>query len=127
VKIFTAHTKADAAPVLVREGFTWGALVFGPLWLLAQGAWLAGLLGLCLDFGAAFLPARAAIVAWLLLAWVYGVLGRDILRWTLERRGFLLAHVVAARNADSAMARLLDHRPDLIPALVPAALGRSRP
>ena len=34
MKIFTAHLHPRKPPVLVREAFSWGALLFGPLWLL---------------------------------------------------------------------------------------------
>ena len=47
------------------------------------------------------------------LAWGWGVFGRDLVRWSLARRGFDEAHVIAARDADTALARLLARRPDL--------------
>src|ERR1043166_7637080 len=40
MKIWTVHEKPHASPILVREGLSFGALFFGPIWLLAQGAWL---------------------------------------------------------------------------------------
>ena len=42
-----------------------------------------------------------------------GLSGHDLRRWSLARRGFTLAEVVAARNAEGAFARLLDRRHDL--------------
>ena len=55
--------RPGAAPVLVREGFAWGALLFGPLWLAAHRAWIpaalalaAGILILALTSGAATQP-----------------------------------------------------------------------
>ena len=32
MKIWTAHERAHASPILVREGFSFGALLFGPIW-----------------------------------------------------------------------------------------------
>ena len=32
--------------MLVREGFSWGALLFGPLWLAVHRAWIAAVLAL---------------------------------------------------------------------------------
>ena len=49
MRIYTARTCPRRPPALVPEGFSWGALVFGPLWLLAHRAWIAGVLALC-DF-----------------------------------------------------------------------------
>jgi len=115
VRIYTAHTRADSPPVLVREGFSWGALVFGPLWLFAHRAWIDGVLALC---AAAAIPALAvgparALLS-LTLAWALGLFGHDLRRGALERRGFLLAHVVAATDIDAALGRLLTRRPDLL-------------
>jgi predicted outer membrane lipoprotein len=115
VRIFTAHTRADSPPVLVREGFSWGAFIFGPFWLLARRAWIAGVLALCASVAIAALaaePVRSLLS--LTLAWVLGLTGQDLRRAALQRRGYLLAHVVAAADGDAALARLLARRPDLI-------------
>ena len=57
MKIYTAHTRESGeAPVLVREGFSLGALVFGGLWLLTQRAWIPGVLAICAAIGLRFLP-----------------------------------------------------------------------
>ena len=114
MRVYTAHLRADAAPVLVREGFAWGALIFGPFWLMAHRAWIAGVLALCGFVLIAALPGLPA--RWLfglVLAWALGLWGNDLRRWSLTARGYLLAHVVAAPDGDAAMARLLDRRPDL--------------
>ena len=39
-----ADRRRPPEPVLVREAFSWGAFLFGPLWLLAHRLWLAALL-----------------------------------------------------------------------------------
>jgi hypothetical protein len=115
VRIYTAHTCPRRPPALVPEGFSWGALVFGPLWLLARRAWIAGVLALCAFLLIAVL-ARGDVAAVLLLglAWLLGLFGHDLRRWSLSRDGFVLVHVVAAADIDTALARLLDRRPDLI-------------
>ena len=46
MRFWTAHIRAGAAPVLVREGFSWGALLFGPLWLAVHRAWIPAVLAL---------------------------------------------------------------------------------
>ena len=116
MRIYTVHLpRRGGAPVLLREGFSWGALLFGPLWLAAQRAWLPAVLALCLYVLLAALPLPAS-VAWILglaLAWALGLWGHDLVRWSLAQRGYTLAHVVAGRDADGAFARLLDRRPDL--------------
>ena len=117
MRVFTAHTRADSPPVLVREGFSWGAFIFGPFWLLARRAWIAGVLALCASVAITVLaaePARGLLS--LALAWLLGLAGQDLRRGALERRGFLLAHVVAAADGAAALARLLDRRPDLVKA-----------
>ena len=119
MRLFTAHTRADTASVLVREGFSWGAFLFGPLWLFAHRAWIAGALTLCAGIAAALAPEPFPLALLPALAWLTGVSGTDLVRWSLERRGFLLAHVVAGTNADAAFARLLTARPDLLAGFAP--------
>ena len=115
---WTAHLKPGREPVLLKEAFSWGALLFGPIWLLANGAWIpATLHALALAANIALVPnpARAVVAAALVL--LAGLLGRDLVRWSLERRGYVMCHVLAARDGESALARLLTARPDLVPAI----------
>ena len=119
MRVYTAHLRAAAPPVLVREGFSWGALIFGPVWLLAHRAWLPGVLalsGFVLIAALPGLPDRWLFA--LVLAWALGLWGNDLRRWSLARGGYLLAHVVAAEDQDTALARLLARRPDLTEAAV---------
>jgi len=116
VKTYTAHIRRDRPPVLVKEAFSWGAFLFGPLWLLAQRAWIAAIISVAvfaLPFAAPPLLRGVLIFALLLLL---GLTGRDLVRWSLRRRGYALVHVVAGHNADDAYLRLLDHAPGGVPA-----------
>ena len=115
---WTAHLKPGRDPVLVREGFSWGALFFGPLWFAAQRAWIPAALHLALLVlvPALIRPPYAGITL-TAVAVLAGLMGRDLVRWTLERRGYVLAHVLAARDEDGALARLLTYRPEVATSL----------
>ena len=108
MRTWTVHLKPDAQPVLVREGWSWGAFLFGPFWLLFQRAWLPGgaVLALTLILAAAARQPTQALLS-LALGVLLGLLGRDLVRWSLERRGYRLAHVLAARDEEGALGRLL--------------------
>lgn len=111
MRTWTAFTAPGRKPVLVAEGFSWGALVFGPLWLAASGAWIFAAMALAIDLALALLaPAWALGIA----AFATGLFGHDIRRLALELRGYALVHVIAASSSDGALARLLARRPDLI-------------
>jgi Protein of unknown function (DUF2628) len=115
VKIWTAHEKLHAAPVLVREGFSFGALFFGPVWLAAHRAWLPA--GAAFVMGVLILVVSrppASIVLTLGLAFLLGLSGRDLVRWSIARHGFLESAVVAGRDADDARTKLFTARPDLV-------------
>ena len=114
MKLYNALLKAGAEPVLVREGFAWGALILGPFWLAAHRAWIAAALSLAayvLILTLTTLSVSAILAAG--LAVILGLTGHDLRRWALENRGFLLVHVVAAASQDDALFRLLTHRPEL--------------
>jgi len=115
MKVFTAHTRPGTAPVLIREGFSWGAFLFGPLWLAGHRAWIPGALLACGWIAAGFVPEQTVRnIVFFGLAWIAGLFGQEWRRWSLERRGYVMPHVVAAAHPDLALARLLDRRPDLI-------------
>jgi hypothetical protein len=116
VRFWTVHLKGAAEPRLLREGFSFWAMVFGPFWLAAQRAWIPAVLVLCADIAAWLLPAPLDAAAPIGLAWAAGLFGRGMVRWSLARRGWLLAHVVAALDEEAALARLYAARPELVPA-----------
>ncbi|MBV8916077.1 MAG: DUF2628 domain-containing protein [Acetobacteraceae bacterium] len=115
MRTYTAHLKPGRAPVLVRESWSWGAFLFGPLWLLANRAWIPAALDFALTaLLAVLLPDRLEGPVMLGLAIILGLLGRDLVRWSLDRRGYVLTHVLAARDEDGALGRLLMARRDLM-------------
>jgi hypothetical protein len=117
MKLFTTHLRPDQAPVLVREGFSWGAFLFGFLYFAVCGAWIAAVLDLAAVLLAYALGRATGSAAPLIgLFALQGIFGRDLLRWGLARRGFAEGPVVAAADHDQAFARLLGARADLIPA-----------
>ncbi len=114
MKIWTAHEKPHAAPRLVREGFSFGALLWGPFWLAAHRLWLLAAALLLLDVLVLVLtrpPASLVLTAGVAL--LLGFSGRDLLRWSAARQGYLETGVVAAGNEDEARLRLFNARPDL--------------
>jgi Protein of unknown function (DUF2628) len=115
VKVWTAHEKLHASPVLVREGFSFGALFFGPIWLAFHRAWLpaAGALLLAILIRVLTHPP-ASVILIMGLAVLTAVSGRDLVRWSIARRGFLEFGVVTGRDEDEAQTRLLAARPDLV-------------
>jgi hypothetical protein len=113
VRIYTAHVRPGAGPVLVREGYSLGATVFGPLWLFLHGCWEAGAVSLALCAAAAAVPEPFAGLALLALAWLHGLFGQDLRRLTLSLRGYRLTDVLAGRDLDAALGRLLAARPEL--------------
>jgi hypothetical protein len=100
----TPPAAREAGPLLIREGFSWGAFFFGPLWLLAQRLWLAALAWLVLVVLASLLSPWAGLGLQFLLA----AEARNLRRWTLARRGWREVGVVAAPDQAWATQRLLD-------------------
>ncbi len=120
MRVWTAHLRQGAAPELVREGFSWGALLLGPVWLAARGAWVPA----AVDFAAGLLivvllPGAVGSALLAALAVAQGLFGHDLVRWSLDLRGYVLAHVLAAPDDEAALARLLHRRPDLAARFVP--------
>jgi hypothetical protein len=118
MRVYTVHipptTRHQTDPVLVKEGFSWPAFVFGPIWALANRMWLVAVGLVALDLAASAVmdsahlsPATQGVLS-LAIAVLIGAHGNDWRRRSLDRRGFRDAGVVAARNVDEALARYLD-------------------
>ena len=114
MRIWTVHLSDNVPPVLVREGFSLSAALFGPIWLALHRAWVPAALALAAFVAADSLTSggtRLVLDAGLML--LLGLSGHDLRRWSLNRRGFTLAEVVTARNTETAFAQLLTRRRDL--------------
>lgn len=134
MRVWTVHLPPEAPgparsggvrpAVLLREGFAWGAALFGPLWLLRHRLWLEAVtwLGLVLLL-AGLAPAWAILPAGLALQFLLGATAQDLRAAALRRRGYALAEIVAARDPDQALVRLLGARPELAPTLGRAVLA----
>ncbi|MBV9758056.1 MAG: DUF2628 domain-containing protein [Alphaproteobacteria bacterium] len=121
MKFYTVHLRPGGAPVLVEDRFSCAAALFGPLWLAAHGAWVPAGIALLPYVAVVALGPGIGCLLWLATAWLLGLFGQDLRRWSLETRGHTLVHVLAARDAEAAYARLLAARPDLVAAAASAA------
>ncbi len=115
MKIWTAHEKPNAPPILLCEGFSFGALIFGPFWLAMHRVWaIAGAVFLLtiLILLVTYPPASLILLAGLAL--LLGLSGRDLVRWHITSHGYVESNVVTGRNEDEARSRLFEARPDLV-------------
>lgn len=124
MKVFTVHTRRggldpDRDIVLVKEGFSWPAFFFTVvwalwcrLWLVALGIFVAeaavntALAGLGAD------PVSQAAVS-LGMAAIVGLVGNDLKRWTLARRGYSESDIVTGFDGDAAERRFFDRTPGI--------------
>jgi hypothetical protein len=117
---WTAHIHPGRAPVLVREGFSWGAFLFGPLWLAGHRAWIPAALALAAGILIVILlPLGVAAITMFVLAILLGLSGHDFRRWSMEHRGFTPTQVIVARSEPEALGVLLARRPDLVGSFLP--------
>jgi hypothetical protein len=114
--IYSVHIPGDGADPMasseranfLREGFSWPAFLFGPLWLLARGlwrplgAWCLGaiLVGLTISHG--LLRDSAGTWLYFIAALYLGLEGKGFVGAAMERRGVRLVDI--ATGADLAAA-----------------------
>ena len=124
MRIYSLHIRRDGLDpdhdiVLVKEGFSWPAALFAPLWALWCGLWAVAAGMILLIAGAvaviALLGLGAGVAAWLAagLATMAGFFANDLMRATLARRGFALCEIVVAANKENALFRVFDRDPRL--------------
>lgn len=93
-----------ASLLFIRDGFSWAAAIFGPLWMLAKGLWLVTLaylvgtvlIGLALSF-AGVAPGWGGLIASGINVLI-GFEAVSLQRWTLERRGWQMIGTVTGRT-----------------------------
>jgi hypothetical protein len=121
--VYTVHEPplkagATSAPeperfIFVRDGFSFAALLFGPLWMLRHRMWLvllgygavAAVLSLVLRLHAS---AGVGLIVWTLLALLLGFEAGTLRRFTLRRRGWTNISIVVGDDLESAERRFFD-------------------
>jgi hypothetical protein len=138
MKLYTIHAPIGP-PVLVglesaraaRTGFSLAAFLFGPLWLLARGLWvalvgyvvLAALVVGLVRYGWLWPGAAVALIA---LAELYlGVEGRALAVVARGRAGRPLVDVIYARSALEAEKLYFERALADIPPAAPRGVGRA--
>jgi hypothetical protein len=123
LRVYTVHEPADPpadridraeALRFVREGFTWTAALFAPLWMIARGLWLAlaiyvvGVTALSLLALAIGLSDEICAVLFLAVHVLIGFEADQIERWTLARKGWQMIGSITGENAVDCERRFLD-------------------
>jgi hypothetical protein len=109
--------RADATQ-FVKEGIAWWALVFPVLWLLYHRLWivLAGFLGILvlIEVGAALAGLGEAAAGWvtIVISLVFALEANNLRRWTLTRRGFVMAGSVSGHDLTECELRYFSQWPD---------------
>lgn len=145
--IYTVHKpplrSAAAAPdperyAFVRDGFSFWAFVFAPLWMLRHRLWLVLLVyvvvSIVLDAAIRIAGASVFVVGGIgfFISLLIGLEASSLRRFTLRRRGWNYAGVVTGEDREAAERRFFDTwlRRDPQPAtpvMTPAALNPNLP
>lgn len=117
MRAFTAYRRwlgvgGRAETLVIRDGFAWGAFLFGPLWALLRRRWAAAAALAAGWFVAGILASLSGNPAvglglWLIAALWAGFSARDLEAWAVETQGWLLADAVLAQNLDEAEVRMI--------------------
>lgn len=123
MKVYSVHLRAgahtpDRDAVLVKEGFSWPAFFFGPLWALYHRMWFTalGLFALSILIGVAKSilhpdPLTDTAITLGVMTLIGGG-GNDWLRTALAARGWRQEGLAAAPDRDTALRRFFDLHPD---------------
>lgn len=140
MRVYTVHEPADPpadridraeALRFVREGFSWMAFLFAPLWMIVRGLWLAllvyivGIVALGLLARALGLSDEIRTVLFLAVHVLIGFEADQIERWTLRRRGWTMIGSITGENALDCERRFLDAWLPDQPMLRPETLSAS--
>jgi hypothetical protein len=117
--VYTVHAPvADSGEadrfVFVRDGFSFWALVFGPLWLVRHRLWLALVgyiaitVGVTVALSLLHASAGTRFTVTLLIALLMGFEAASLRRWTWSRRKWRQLDVVVADDEEAAERRFFD-------------------
>lgn len=119
---FTVQVRPGGPPdepdlVLVKEGFSWPALILGPIWFAWMRLWrwliayLAVLAATSLALGLVGTAEELDSIVGIAIAVLFAAQANDARRAALARRGYRFAGLAAATRLAEAERRALDHWP----------------
>jgi len=118
MRVFTIHLRRhgldpDRDVVVLRDSFSWPAMLAGGLWALWHRMWWVAAALLIVSIGTNWMaslvfsdPITPAVFT-VALAILTGLLAHDLRAWALQRQGFVMRAVVVAGCADQALKRYL--------------------
>lgn len=112
-KSASAAERADRF-VFIRDGFTWSAFFFAPVWLIYRRLWLAfvvyAVVLVALQVGLRFagVGSGGQMLIGALVALLIGFEAANLRRWTLTRRGWRELGTVIANDREAAERRFFD-------------------
>lgn len=119
MKIFTLYTQNTNKPLdslkIVSEGFNISAFIWSLIWLIYNQLWnyfiVCSLILLCLLNLPEYWMLSSALltIAIIMVPTVLGILGNDIIRKDLEKKGYQLIEVIAASSSDEAELKFLNN------------------
>jgi Protein of unknown function (DUF2628) len=123
--------------VFVKDGFSWAAALFGPVWLLVHRLWLPllGYIVVCaalegVRWGAG-LNTGWVTLGTIGLALLIGMEAGTLRRWRLDRKGWRMIGSVSGRKADECERRFFEEwlpkQPVVPPPLPSFTSGGSSP
>ena len=129
MRLYTVHMRRPTLDPLtdvhlVKEGFSWPAFLFSFAWALACRLWLVAIALFAAELlvhGAlaiADADTGTQIAVSLGFSLIVGLLGNDLKRFTLFRRGYLEVAIVSGSDIYAAERRFWDQRPQLAADLV---------
>ncbi|MCA0406642.1 MAG: DUF2628 domain-containing protein [Proteobacteria bacterium] len=122
-KLAPSHEAALERAVFVREGWSWGAFFFGPLWLLWHRHWVIGLIVLVLEgvllgtLDSLSLHPTASAMAHFLLSLLFGLEGASLRRFALAKAGYAEVALVAGGSMDEMERRFFASVTPVVPAV----------
>ena len=123
MKSFTVHERPDTAAdrleraeqlVFVKDGFSWGAALFAPLWLLVHRLWwaLLGYAGVVIVIQILGRLAggdqRWMTLAGLAVGLLMGFEADNLRRWSLARRGWQVLGSVSGKSLEECERRFFE-------------------
>ncbi|WP_271800925.1 hypothetical protein [Commensalibacter communis] len=114
MKFFTVYTNPQYPRniKLVPNGFSWMVLVLGAIGLFIQKSWIHGLIILSLCISLKFWLHPPFVILFL-IHFLLACFAYHFQRTELTLSGWKIKTIIAGRNKQAALLRLLDQYPDL--------------
>lgn len=113
--VYIRNNSGESTPVIIKQGFSFWALLFGIFWALHHRMWLVALLTIMLNLGSTYLYNKLPNLpvqqfGYIIQSFIFGFFASEIRELYAEKSTYSLSDIIFAASEEDAEIKYISRR-----------------